>query len=57
MGTLWERREIARKRAISPFPTVFYTPLKIFPLFSPNLKCRLQILAVWKSKICGLVKG
>ena len=50
--------EIARKRAISPFPTVFSTRLENFKLFSLNLKLSsASSFCLEESKICCLGKG
>ena len=47
--------EIARKRAISPFPTVFSTLLKNALPFSSNLKCSsANSFNLGASKMCPL---
>ena len=51
-------REIARKQAISPFPTVFSTLLDNFLPFSSNLKLSsANSFSLEESKICHLGKG
>ena len=50
--------ETARKRAISPFPTVLSTVLDNFPPFSSNLKLlSATSFSLEESKICCLGKG
>ena len=58
LKTLWEKEKLLKKRAISPFPTVFSTLSERSRPFSSNLKLSsANSFSLEGSKICRLGKG